>query len=177
MAPETPKTEVWRALHGAASLRADCGKYVMAVSKDIDPDNGDGVFWSLAYRANPAEDVVILRNRDGGHGPKGGARSIEGTMLVDATLKHPSAPLALPKKTYMEHARTMWENLQLPPLNPETPWYGYSLGDWTEEWDTLAVRATEGGYFENGERSKQRRVRANGDEGIKPNTSVRDVPG
>ena len=33
----------------------------MAVSKDIDPDNGDAVFWSLAYRANPAEDVEILR--------------------------------------------------------------------------------------------------------------------
>ncbi|MEE2761266.1 MAG: UbiD family decarboxylase [Pseudomonadota bacterium] len=176
IAPETSKSEIWRALYGATSLRADCGKYVMAVSEDIEPDNGDGVFWSLAYRANPAEDVVILRNRDGGHGPKGGVRSTEGTMLVDATLKHTSAPLALPKRSYMEHARNMWENLQLPPLNPETPWYGYSLGDWTEEWDTLAVRATEGGYFENGERSKQRRVRANGSEGLKPNTSVRDVP-
>ena len=162
MAPGTPKTEVWRALYGAASLRADCGKYVMAVSKDIDPNNGDGVFWSLAYRANPAEEVVILCNRDGGHGPKGGARSTDGTMLVDATLKHASAPLALPKKTYMEHARNLWENLQLPPLNPETPWHGYSLGDWNDEWDTLALRATEGGYLENGGRTKQRRVRANG---------------
>ncbi len=180
MAPGTPKTEVWRALYGASSLRADCGKYVMAVSEDINPDNGDAVFWSLAYRANPAEDVVILGNRDGGHGPHfsrggGGARPTDGTMLVDATLKHVSAPLALPNKLYMEHAKELWERLQLPPLNPETPWHGYSLGDWSDEWDALAARATDGDYMSNGERSKQMRAAALGDEGIKPNTPVRDV--
>jgi 4-hydroxy-3-polyprenylbenzoate decarboxylase len=170
MAPGTPKTEVWRALYGASSLRADCGKYVMAVSEDIHPDNGDAVFWSLAYRANPAEDVVILGHRDGGHGPKGGDRGSDGTMLVDATLKHVSAPLALPKKPYMEHAKEIWERLQLPPLSPETPWHGYSLGDWSDEWDALAARATDGDYLSNGERSKQMRAK-----GIKPNTPVRDV--
>ncbi|MBT3549657.1 MAG: UbiD family decarboxylase [Rhodospirillaceae bacterium] len=170
MAPGTPKTEVWRALYGASSLRADCGKYVMAVSEDINPDNGDAVFWSLAYRANPAEDVVILGHRDGGHGPKGGDRGSDGTMLVDATLKHVSAPLALPKKPYMEHAKEIWERLQLPPLSPETPWHGYSLGDWSDEWDALAARATDGDYLSNGERSKQMRAK-----GIKPNTPVRDV--
>ncbi len=52
-----PRTEIWRALHGAASLQADIGKYVIAVSEDIDPENPDAVFWSLAYRANPIEDV------------------------------------------------------------------------------------------------------------------------
>ena len=170
MAPGTPKTEVWRALYGASSLRADCGKYVMAVSEDINPDNGDAVFWSLAYRANPAEDVVILGHRDGGHGPKGGARSSDGTMLVDATLKHASAPLALPKKPYMENAKELWERLQLPPLSPEAPWHGYSLGDWSDEWDALAARATDGDYMSNGERSKQMRAKD-----IKPNTPVRDV--
>jgi 4-hydroxy-3-polyprenylbenzoate decarboxylase len=176
MAPGTPKTEVWRALYGASSLRADCGKYVMAVSEDINPDNGDAVFWSLAYRANPAEDVVILANRDGGHGPHfsrgqgGGARSSDGSMLVDATLKQASAPLALPKKQYMEHAKELWQRLQLPPLNPETPWHGYSLGDWTDEWDRMAARATDGDYLSNGERSRQMRAK-----GIKPNTPVRDV--
>ncbi|HJY19284.1 MAG TPA: UbiD family decarboxylase, partial [Xanthobacteraceae bacterium] len=36
-APGVPRTEVWRALHGAASLQADIGKYVIAVSEDIDP--------------------------------------------------------------------------------------------------------------------------------------------
>ena len=42
----TPRTEVWRALNGAADLRADCGKVVVAVSADIDPQNVDGVLWS-----------------------------------------------------------------------------------------------------------------------------------
>ena len=32
------------------------------------------------------------------------------------------------------------------PLQPESPWYGYSLGDWTEEWDKMALRATQGKY-------------------------------
>ena len=59
-APGVPRTEVWRALHGAASLQADIGKYVIAVSEDIDPENPNAVFWSLAYRANPVDDVQIV---------------------------------------------------------------------------------------------------------------------
>src|SRR5499427_9495883 len=66
----TPRTEVWRALNGAANLRADCGKVVVAVSADIDPENVHGVLWSLAYRANPIEDVHIAPYRSLGHGPK-----------------------------------------------------------------------------------------------------------
>ncbi|MEE2996467.1 MAG: UbiD family decarboxylase [Pseudomonadota bacterium] len=174
MEPGTPRTEVWRALYGATSLRADCGKYVIAVNEDIDPDNGDAVFWSLGYRADPDKDVEILRHRDAGHGPKGkdGTRPEDSTLLIDATLKREMPPLALPKREYMERARELWEELGLPPLNPESPWHGYSLGDWTEEWDQLAKHAAHGKYLENGKRSGQRR-RA----GVKPNTHVRSVPG
>ena len=32
-----PRTEVWRALYGTSSLQSACGKYVVAVSDDIDP--------------------------------------------------------------------------------------------------------------------------------------------
>jgi UbiD family decarboxylase len=168
MQPDTARTEVWRALRGAAALRADCGKYVIAVSEDIDPDNTDAVLWSMAYRSNPAEDVQIVRYRDGGHGPKGGARSFDGTMLVDATLKGTSAPLALPKREYMERARALWERLKLPTLKPEAPWHGYSLGDWNAEWDDMAAIAARGDYMENGRRSEGLR-RA----GLKPNTPFR----
>src|SRR5579864_8448620 len=66
-APGVPRTEIWRALHGAATLQADIGKYVIGVSEDIDPDNLDAVFWSLAYRANPIEDVHIAPYRSAGH--------------------------------------------------------------------------------------------------------------
>ena len=171
--PGTPRTEVWRALYGATSLRADCGKYVIAVNEDIDPDNGDAVFWSLGYRTDPDKDIEILRHRDAGHGPKGagGTRPEDSTLLIDATLKREMPPLALPKREYMERAKELWEELGLPPLNPESPWHGYSLGDWSEEWDRLAERATQGDYLENGKRSAQRRR-----SGVKPNTHVRAVP-
>ena len=43
-----PTTEIWRALYGASTLNASVGKYVIAVNEDIDPDNGDAVFWALA---------------------------------------------------------------------------------------------------------------------------------
>lgn len=172
MAPGAPRTEVWRALRGAASLRADCGNYVIALNEDIDPDNADAVFWSLAYRADPGRDVEVLRHRAGGHGP-GGAGGGEGsTLLVDATLKAPSPPLALPRRAYMERAREIWDELGLPPLAPEAPWHGYELGDWSRRWSELAERAAAGGYLENGRLSAQRR-RA----GVRPNTPVRPAAG
>ncbi|MEX2450343.1 MAG: UbiD family decarboxylase [Rhodospirillales bacterium] len=170
MEPETPKAQVWRALNGAAFLRADCGKYVIAVNEDIDPNNTDAVFWSLAYRANPIEDIKILPYRDGGHGPEGGARGQDSTMLVDATLKSKMPPLALPKREYMEHAKELWEKFGLPPLTPEAPWHGYTLGDWTKNWDDMADRAAKGEYLDNGRRSDQLKQK-----GIKPNTAVRSV--
>ena len=168
-----PTTEVWRALYGASSLAAAIGKYVVAVNEDIDPGNGDAVFWALAYRANPALDVQILKHRVP-YGPrdKRSPNGEDSTLLIDATLKSDMPPIALPKKEYMEHAARLWRSLDLPPLQPESPWHGYSLGDWTDEWDEMAKRATEGNYMENGRRSAQ--LRRND---VFPNTSIREVPG
>src|SRR3974377_1831475 len=93
-APGVPRTEIWRALHGTATLQPDIGKYVIGVSEDIDPDNPDAVFWSLAYRANPIEDVYIAPYRSSGHGPKSeGGGGVESTMLIDATQKTPDPPI------------------------------------------------------------------------------------
>ncbi|MBB43775.1 MAG: carboxylase, partial [Rhodospirillaceae bacterium] len=50
-------TEIWRALYGASILNASVGKYIIAINEDIDPNNGDAIFWALAYRSNPALDV------------------------------------------------------------------------------------------------------------------------
>ncbi len=146
-----PKTEVWRALYGAAFFKGDCGKICIAVNEDIDPDNADAIFWAMAYRSNPVEDVQTVAHRGQGHGPKrehGGEE--DSTLLVDATMKSDMPPLALPKKEYMERARTIWEELQLPSLRPQPPWHGYSLGDWHREWDEAAERAAKGNYLENG---------------------------
>jgi len=169
-APNTSRTEIWRALHGAASLQADIGKYVVAVSEDIDPDNPDAVFWSLAYRANPIEDVEILPYRSEGHGPKSGGPKVESTMLIDATQKEAYPPISLPKREYMERAHKIWNELGLPALTPKTPWYGYSLGDWDAIWDTYAERAVTGKWEETGKETFAHRR-----GGLTPETPVKDV--
>jgi 4-hydroxy-3-polyprenylbenzoate decarboxylase len=153
------KTEIWRALYGAAALMPAVGKYVIAINEDIDPDNGDAVFWALGYRANPALDVQILGHRARGHGPVLKGTETDSTLLVDATLKHDMPPVALPKREFMENARALWERLGLPPLKPEAPWHGYSLGEWSETWERAARNATSGEYLRNGERSWQLRRR------------------
>jgi 4-hydroxy-3-polyprenylbenzoate decarboxylase len=167
-----PHTEIWRALQGAASLQADIGKYVIAVSEDIDPDNPDAVFWSLAYRANPVKDVLIIPYRSEGHGAKSGGPGDDSTMLIDATQKEPDPPLSLPKREYMERARKIWEELGLPALTPRHPWHGYSLGDWDAVWDTYASRAVEGKWEETGKETFARRR-----GGLTPETPVKSVKG
>ena len=79
-------------------------------------------------------------------------------------------PLALPGKEYMENAKVLWERLGLPELRPESPWHGYSLGDWTETWTEAANRAATGDYLENGRLTLARQQR-----NLVPETSVRDV--
>jgi UbiD family decarboxylase len=165
-----PRTEVWRALHGASSLLADCGKICIAVSEDIDPTNTDGVFWSLAYRSNPSDDVHIMPHRSAGHGPKSGAHGEESTILIDATLKQSAPPLALPAREFMERARGIWEELGLPTLSPRPPWHGYSLGDWADDWETYARRAVKGEWEQSGAETFARRR-----GGVTPETPVRDV--
>ncbi|HTT46814.1 MAG TPA: UbiD family decarboxylase [Pseudolabrys sp.] len=165
----TVRTEVWRGLQGAASLRADCGKICIAVSEDIDPENTDAIFWSLAYRSDPGADVRIEPYRSAGHGPKSGARE-DSTILIDATLKHDMPPLALPGREFMEHARALWEELKLPPITPQAPWHGYSLGDWDARFDVYARRAVDGTWAQSGEETLKRRR-----GGITPETPTRDV--
>jgi UbiD family decarboxylase len=169
-APGVPRTEIWRALQGAATLQADIGKYVIAVSEDIDPDNPDAVFWSLAYRANPIEDVHISPYRSPGHGAKSEGHGEESTMLIDATQKEPDPPVSLPKREFMERALTIWRELGLPPVTPRAPWHGYSLGDWDAVWDTYASRAVSGKWEETGKETlAQRRG------GLTPETPVKSV--
>src|ERR1700728_671542 len=75
IAAGTPRTEVWRALHGASTLMSNCGKIVVAVSDDIDPTSVDAVLWCLAYRSNPIQDVPPVAYRGGAQGAQYGARA------------------------------------------------------------------------------------------------------
>src|SRR5262249_56224950 len=121
-------------------LVADGGKVWIGVREDIDPTNADAVFWALAYRSNPMEDVHIAPHRSAGHGPKSAPREEDSGILIDATLKHAAPPLALPAREFMARARTIWQELELPALTPQAPWHGYSLGDWSASWDVYAQR-------------------------------------
>lgn len=168
----TDKNEIWRGLHGTASLRPDCGKIVMAVSEDIDPASTDAVLWSLAYRSNPIEDVHIAPYRGGAQGAQYGPSSRDSTMLIDATLKRPMPPLALPGREFMERARAIWEELALPPLVVPSPWHGYSLGDWTDTWQLFARRAAAGEWEKNGAETLARQR-----GGLDPETPTRSVEG
>jgi len=165
----TPRTEIWRALYGAAYFKGDCGKICVAVNDDIDPDNANALLWAMAYRMNPVDDVQTVPHRGQGHGPKREHDDDEdSTLLMDATMKGDLPPLALPKQQYMERAKAIWEKLGLPRLRPQPPWYGYSLGDWLPQWDAAAQRAVEGRYLENGRISEKLRRK-----GLKPETKFR----
>jgi UbiD family decarboxylase len=142
------KTEIWRALHGSMTLQAAIGKFVIAIDEDIDPGNVDAVLWAMSYRCDPAQDTHIVRYREPGHGPRSEfTPDIDSAMLIDATMKFPMPPLALPKREFMENAKVLWEKLGLPKLTPESPWYGYSLGDWSDKWDANAMQATRGEWM------------------------------
>ncbi len=168
----TPKSEVWRGLQGAATLQAQCGKIVIALGEDIDAANTDAVFWSLAYRTNIGEDLHVSPYKAGGHGPKSGPRSSDSSLLIDATPKHPMPPFALPAREFMERAKTIWSELGLPELNPQPPWFGYSLGDWDGKWARWAQLAVEGRWEETGRDTFSRRTK-----GVIPETPVRSVEG
>jgi 4-hydroxy-3-polyprenylbenzoate decarboxylase len=167
-AANTPRTEVWRGLNGASTLQSNCGKIVVAVSEDIDPESMDAVLWSLAYRTNPADDMHIVPNRGGVQGAQYAGNKTDSGLLVDATRKRPMPPLALPTREYMEHARALWEELGLPALNAQAPWHGYTLDDWTDTWETFARRTTAGDWEETGRETLKRQRR-----GLLPETPTR----
>ena len=164
-------TELWRALYGAAVLHRAAGKYVIAVNDDIDPENADALLWAMSYRSNPSLDMHVLPHRDQGHGPRSKRNNGEdASVLIDATLKENFPPISLPKREYMENAKRIWEELGLPKLKPEQPWYGYSLGEWSDELDAAAARATAGDYFATGKELAKRRRKD-----VRMNTEVRNV--
>jgi 4-hydroxy-3-polyprenylbenzoate decarboxylase len=155
----TPATEVWRGLQGAASLHRFAGKWIVAIDEDIDPENADMLLWAMAYRCQPQYDLHVLPHKDPGHGPRGPRdRGESAAVLINAMLKTPYAPVALPKREFMENARRLWERLGLPPLRPQTPWHGYELGHWPEALERQARMATAGDYFALGDiLARQRR--------------------
>ena len=168
------EAEVWRALHASCSFHPGVGKIVVAVDEDIDPSNEAAVFWAMCYRMKPHRDVHIVPGMEKGHAPPFRYKdeelgtdvvsyhlpADESAMLCNAILKEPFPPIALPKREYMERARELWEELGLPKLRPEMPWYGYSLGQWDEELDEEAQLAVQGRHYEIGKKLAKQRKKA-----------------
>ncbi|MQA04989.1 MAG: UbiD family decarboxylase [Streptosporangiales bacterium] len=152
------ETNVWRALYAASSLQNAVGKFTIAVDDDIDPDNTDAILWALAYRMDPRRDMQVLEHRSWGHGPAGPVGDgQDAAVLMDATLKRAYPPISLPKREYMERAKEIWEELGLPKLQPQAPWFGYSLGDWSDEFEAEAQLAVRGEFWETGKKNAARR--------------------
>ena len=166
------EAEVWRALHAASSFHPGVGKIVVAVDEDIDPASADAVLWAMCYRMKPHKDVQIVPGMEKGHAPPFHYNDLhDGTdvvsyhlpaddsaMLCNAILKEPFPPISLPKREYMEHARELWEELGLPELHPQMPWFGYSLGQWDEELEEEAELAVHGEHYQTGKKLETRRV-------------------
>jgi len=164
--------EVWQTLYGAASFSVAYPKIIIAVDEDIDPSDPDSVNWALSFRMQPHRDTKIVvgkaialdhsiapptvSEKEKQYPPPTGGSA----LLIDATLKWPYPPASLPKKSFMDNAKKIWEKLELPALTPKEPWYGYSLGKWAGEYETEAELALKGEYYQTGAKFKKQRVKA-----------------
>jgi len=79
------------------------------------------------------------------------------SLLINATMKWPYPPTALPAKEFMERAKQIWEEEGLPPLTPKVPWHGYELGRWTDRNRREAEMALGGEHYQIGEEMAQER--------------------
>lgn len=161
------ESDVWRALMATATLDGEVGKIIIAVDEDIQPENLDAVMWAMCYRMKPHLDVQIVHGRNKSHSPPfyevqcppgHQVKGEDSLMLINATLKEPYPPLALPTRPFMERAKDLWEELGLPKLEPESPWFGYTMGDWSDELEAEAQLAVRGEHFQTGAKQAQRRL-------------------
>ena len=156
------------ALHLVATYDPGLLKLVIAVDKDIDPEDLDAVMWALVTRVQPHRDVLVFRGKIAALDPSAAPLNAptserefpesRGTsvLLVDATMKWPYPPIALPKEEYMRNALKIWKEAGLPKLTPKKPWYGYSLGYWPKEYENEAKLAIEGRHYETGKKLRKK---------------------
>jgi len=159
---KTHPSQPWKALYGAANFALQIGKIIIAVDEDIDPWDADSVNWALSFRIQPHRDIRITYGKTRDIDPSGGPPDAPdrdypqpwgcSSLLIDATRKWDYPPISLPEKEFMERAKGIWEELGLPPLIPKVPWYGYSLGDWTDENEEEARLALQGQHYQTGEK-------------------------
>ncbi len=164
-----PKREdVWKALEHVGSVHGYT-KLAIAVDEDINPWNADTVNWAICLRHQPDRDVKIITRKLSAQDHSAFPCDqpirdpslkvpVEGTrLLIDATKKGPYPPVSLPTKEYMEKAIILWNELKMPSLKLNEPWWGYNLGFWSEELQEEAAMALKGEYYKTGEKLATRR--------------------
>jgi 4-hydroxy-3-polyprenylbenzoate decarboxylase len=168
---KTNPAQPWQALQAAVAFDPSHGKILVAVDEDIDPEDANSVNWALSFRMQPHRDLKITTHKFAGLDPSAAPPGSSHTearfpsptgcsaLLMDATRKWPYPPVALPAKKYMEDAKELWEKLGLPPLQPKMPWYGYSLGHWSEEDEEHAEWAVSGQQARVAERLKKQAMK------------------
>jgi 4-hydroxy-3-polyprenylbenzoate decarboxylase len=193
MANGAREAEVWRALRAASSFNQGVGKICVAVDEDIDPEDSTALWWAVCYRSRPAQDVEITGHLEKGHAPPfrgtGIEQAAEGRdvvghgdpaddsgMLINACLKEPWPPISLPTKEHMEKALEIWNELGLPKVRPQQPWYGYSLGQWDEELEEEARLALRGEHYKTGEKVAKRRVKLSDTRAGRPDAFIGTDP-
>jgi len=158
---KTDHTLPWKALNGAVALDPGYLKWVIVVDDDIDPHDPDSYLWALCFQVQPDRDIRITPGKSAHLDPS--AVPMEETtqrkayppttaILIDATRKWAYPPTSLPRRDFMEDARKIWEEEGLSPLTPKMPWYGYSLGHWSEEDQQEAELALKGEHYKTGEK-------------------------
>ena len=112
----TPRTEVWR----GAARRRDAAVELRQDRHRGQRGHRSRQAWTRCCGRSP---IAPIRSRTCSscriaaacRARNTGPRQSDSGMLIDATRKYPMAPLALPTREYMEHARALWEELDLLP--------------------------------------------------------------
>ena len=145
------------------------GKITVAVDEDVTITDAEMVLWAIAFRSQPYRDCEIvdapLFSLDPSTAPPTESRGLfsnnparSTSLLIDATLPWGYPPISLPRKQFMERAVEMWRELQLPALTLKDPWWGYTLGAWTDEEEQEAQLAVKGEHYKTGEKQAETRL-------------------
>lgn len=161
---KTNDAQPWQALLATAAYEPRVGKNIIVVDDDIDIYDPESVIWAVCYRVQPDRDIRVVPGKlhltDPSVAPsvEGRSERVPGSsLLINATMKWPYPPTALPAKEFMERAKQIWEEEGLPPLTPKVPWHGYELGRWTDRNRREAEMALGGEHYQIGEEMAQER--------------------
>ena len=146
-------------MNASAGYVGSYAKICIAVDEDIDIWDPAMINWAICFNVRPEKDVAVAQGKSPGLDPSAYPPGVpthvsrmasSHALLIDATR---------PWKEFMERAKEIWEELRFPELKPRMPWYGYSLGAWTQEDEAEAEVALRGDHFVTGEKAKSSRVK------------------